>query len=194
MSDKDIYYIERILDRRTVNGKHEYKIKWEGYPLNQSTWEPLEHLQTAIELVNEYDKTYDLQNKNKNDQKEKSFINKKRHIKKEAKSAEKEKKVNEQKEEKIEKITSEKEKKTNNENSNGSILLEEEEEHKRKFVINDTLKSVITVRKKDNKLMAEVKKIKENGETEDIEIETSRLKTENPWILLDFYESKIKFT
>jgi hypothetical protein len=53
---------------------------------------------------------------------------------------------------------------------------------------------VRTVRKKENKLIAEIEKLKENGETEKVEIETSRLKTENPWILLDFYESKIKFT
>ena len=42
--------------------------------------------------------------------------------------------------------------------------------------------------------MAQVKKKKENGEEEDLEIETFKLRNENPWILLDFYESKIKFT
>ncbi len=42
--------------------------------------------------------------------------------------------------------------------------------------------------------MAVVVKMKENGETEEIEIETNTLKYDNPWILLDFYESKIKFT
>ena len=60
MSDNDIYYIERILDRRNVNGRLEYKIKWEGYPMSQSTWEPLENLKTAIELVEEYDKLHPL--------------------------------------------------------------------------------------------------------------------------------------
>ena len=148
MTDNNIYYIEKILDKRRVNGKCEYKIKWEGYPLNQSTWEPLENLQTAIELVNEYDRMHPLQGKSKND-----FIHKKRE-KKEVKSAEKGKIEKEKKEEKIEKIPLEEEKKPNNENNNGIIHLDEEEEdeHKRKFVINDTLKSVVTVRKKDNKL------------------------------------------
>ena len=42
--------------------------------------------------------------------------------------------------------------------------------------------------------MAAVEKMKENGDLEKIEIETSKLKNDNPWILLDFYESKIKFT
>ena len=193
MSDNDIYYIERILDKRKVNGKYEYKIKWEGYPLNQSTWEPLENLQTAMELVNEFDKVYEQQNKNKNESKNNSYLKKKRLLKKEEKKEEKGKEEIEQKEEKNENIPVEEEKKSNNENNNGSINLEENE-YIRKYIINDSLKSVTTVRKKENKLIAEVKKLKPNNEIEDIEIETSRLKTENPWILLDFYESKIKFT
>ena len=193
MSDNDIYYIERILDKRKVNGKYEYKIKWEGYPLNQSTWEPLENLQTAMELVNEFDKVYEQQNKNKNESKNNSYLKKKRLLKKEVKKEEKGKEEIEQKEEKNENIPVEEEKKPNNENNNGSINLEENE-YIRKYIINDSLKSVTTVRKKENKLIAEVKKLKPNNEIEDIEIETSRLKTENPWILLDFYESKIKFT
>ena len=193
MSDNDIYYIERILDKRKVNGKYEYKIKWEGYPLNQSTWEPLENLQTAMELVNEFDKVYEQQNKDKNESKNNSYLKKKRLLKKEVKKEEKGKEEIEQKEEKNEIIPVEEEKKPNNENNNGSINLEENE-YIRKYIINDSLKSVTTVRKKENKLIAEVKKLKPNNEIEDIEIETSRLKTENPWILLDFYESKIKFT
>jgi len=193
MSDNDIYYIERILDKRKVNGKYEYKIKWEGYPLNQSTWEPLENLQTAMELVNEFDKVYEQQNKNKNESKNNSYLKKKRLLKKEVKKEEKGKEEIEQKEEKNENIPVEEEKKSINENNNGSINLEENE-YIRKYIINDSLKSVTTVRKKENKLIAEVKKLKPNNEIEDIEIETSRLKTENPWILLDFYESKIKFT
>ena len=193
MFDNDIYYIERILDKRKVNGKYEYKIKWEGYPLNQSTWEPLENLQTAMELVNEFDKVYEQQNKDKNESKNNSYLKKKRLLKKEVKKEEKGKEEIEQKEEKNEIIPVEEEKKPDNENNNGSINLEENE-YIRKYIINDSLKSVTTVRKKDNKLIAEVKKLKPNNEIEDIEIETSRLKTENPWILLDFYESKIKFT
>ena len=192
MSDNDIYYIERILDKRKVNGKYEYKIKWEGYPLNQSTWEPLENLQTAMELVNEFDKVYEQQNKDKNESKNNSYLKKKRLLKKEVKKEEKGKEEIEQKEEKNENTPVEEEKKSNNENNNGSINLEENE-YIRKYIINDSLKSVTTVRKKENKLIAEVKKLKPNNEIEDIEIETSRLKTENPWILLDFYESKIKF-
>ena len=62
MSESDFYNIEKILDRRKINGKLEYKIKWEGYPMNQSTWEPMENLITAKELVDEYDKQYPFTN------------------------------------------------------------------------------------------------------------------------------------
>ena len=63
MGDNDIYFIETILDRRRVNDRLEYKIKWEGYPMSQSTWEPLSNLQTAKELVDEYDRLHPIQNK-----------------------------------------------------------------------------------------------------------------------------------
>ena len=64
----------------------------------------------------------------------------------------------------------------------------------RKYNIDDSLKKVTTVRKRDNKLMAVVVKMNELGMTNEIEIETNNLKYDNPWIFLDFYESKIKFT
>ena len=69
-----------------------------------------------------------------------------------------------------------------------------QEDNVRKYIVDNTLEKVSTVRKRDNKLMAVVKKKKSNGEYEEVEIETIKLRNENPWILLDFYESKIKFT
>ena len=69
-----------------------------------------------------------------------------------------------------------------------------QEDNVRKYIVDNTLEKVSTVRKRDNKLMAVVKKKKSNGEYEEVEIETFKLRNENPWILLDFYESKIKFT
>ena len=192
MSDNDIYYIERILDRRNVNGRLEYKIKWEGYPMSQSTWEPLENLKTAIELVEEYDKLHplpppDLIGKKTNRQK-------KERVKKITKAVkgtpipEKKEEIEQPKEEeKPENVINLDE----NQQNNNTII---EEDTSRKYNIDDSLKKVTTVRKKDNKLMAVVMKMKENGITEEIELETNTLKYDNPWILLDFYESKIKFT
>ena len=192
MGDNDIYYVEKILDRRKVNDRLEYKIKWEGYPMNQSTWEPLENLRTAMELVEEYDKLHplpppDLMGKKTNRPK-------KERVKKIAKAVkgtpipEKKEEIEQPKEEeKPENVINLDENQQNN-----NIIIEEDTS--RKYNIDESLKKVTTVRKKDNKLMAVVMKMKENGITEEIEIETNTLKYDNPWILLDFYESKIKFT
>ena len=176
MSD-ELYNVERILDRRKVNGKFEYKIKWEGYSMNQCTWEPMKNLESVKELVDEFDLAHP-ENDEKNT-KNKNFIHKKRNhtkIKSSQKSSEDE----------ISKdiIKIEEEPKDNlNENELGIS-----------YPINDSLKNVCTVKMKNGKLEALVEKLNENGEIEKTYIETSELRKTNPWILLDFYESKIKFT
>ena len=190
MGDNDIYYVEKILDRRKVNDRLEYKIKWDGYPMNQSTWEPLENLRTAIELVEEYDNAHPFPKK---------LIGKKKmRAKKDATP------INQTNEYPIQEVQEKKEvnEQPKEEEKNKNIDLEEKmiynnsliEDNVRKYNVDNSLIKVVTVRKKDNKLMAQVKKKKENGEEEDLEIETFKLRNENPWILLDFYESKIKFT
>ena len=190
MTDDNLYLIEKILDRRKANNRLEYKIKWEGYPMNQSTWEPIENLKTAIELVIEYDKLHPI-TQNKKVSQNKKFLGKKKKPPKKAKKVilkiTEKKPEGGQEKEKIEKIN-----KANEDNQTFTIIPQDE--YKKKYNIDDSLKSVITVKKKDNKLVAAVEKMKENGDLERIEIETSKLKNDNPWILLDFYESKIKFT
>ena len=195
MGDNDIYYVEKILDRRKVNDRFEYKIKWEGYPMNQSTWEPLENLRTAMELVEEYDNEHPIPKK---------LIGKKRKsVKKEVIKDTTEKKENQIQEvqEKKEEIEQPKEEVEQNKNINldenrpiYAINNQMPEENVRKYIVDTSLEKVSTVRKRDNKLMAVVKKKKTDGEFEEVEIETFKLRNENPWILLDFYESKIKFT
>ena len=193
MSESDFYNIEKILDRRKINGKLEYKIKWEGYPMNQSTWEPMENLITAKELVDEYDKQYPFTNDmlNKKTKRIKKMSAKKpvkKAPKKENEPQIQEKTENEpqKEEEKPEQINLEENPINNDTNIQNDPI--------RKYNIDDSLKKVTTVRKRDNKLMAVVVKMNELGMTNEIEIETNNLKYDNPWILLDFYESKIKFT
>ena len=193
MSESDFYNIEKILDRRKINGKLEYKIKWEGYPMNQSTWEPMENLITAKELVDEYDKQYPFTNDmlNKKTKRIKKMSAKKpvkKAAKKENEPQIQEKTDNEpqKEEEKPEQINLEENQINNDINIQNDPI--------RKYNIDDSLKKVTTVRKRDNKLMAVVVKMNEFGATTEIEVETNKLKYDNPWILLDFYESKIKFT
>ena len=190
MSDDNLYLIEKILDRRRNNNRLEYKIKWEGYPMSQSNWEPIENLKTAIELVIEYDNLHPLK-QNKKVSQPKKFLGKKKKlknsVKKEITKMVEKKPEGGKEQEKIEKINIAEE-------DNQTFTVIPQDDYKKKYNIDDSLKSVITVRKKDNKLVAAVEKMKENGDLERIEIETSKLKNDNPWILLDFYESKIKFT
>ena len=191
MGDNDIYYVEKILDRRKVNDRYEYKIKWEGYPMNQSTWEPLENLKTAMELVEEYDNEHPFPKK---------LTGKKRKLAKKEETKDTTEKKENQIQEKKEEIEQPKEEEEQNKNINLDenkpiyAINQSQEENVRKYIIDNTLEKVSTVRKRDNKLMAVVKKKKSNGEYEEVEIETCKLRNENPWILLDFYESKIKFT
>jgi chromobox protein 1 len=48
------YEVERILDVKTVNKKREFLVKWKGFPVNSSTWEPEENLQHATDLVDAF--------------------------------------------------------------------------------------------------------------------------------------------
>ena len=193
MSESDFYNIEKILDRRKINGKLEYKIKWEGYPMNQSTWEPMENLITAKELVDEYDKQYPFTNDmlNKKTKRIKKMSAKKP-VKKAAKK-ENEPQIQEKTENEPQK-EEEKPEQINLEENQINNDINIQNDPTRKYNIDDSLKKVTTVRKRDNKLMAVVVKMNELGMTNEIEIETNNLKYDNPWILLDFYESKIKFT
>ena len=49
------YEVEKILDRKETNGVPLYRIKWKGYPLSASSWEPLENLDTVLDMVQEFD-------------------------------------------------------------------------------------------------------------------------------------------
>ena len=192
MSEGEFYNIEKIIGRRKVNGKVEYKIKWEGYPINQCTWEPMKNLESAKELVEEYDRSNpETSQKSTNKKKSNSFLNKKR-------KEEKQKEENEEKEIKEEKI----QEKNQNEKNEDEVKLNDDDSkqninesiNEKSYTIDDSLKSVVTVKQQNQKLMAVVDKMEQNGEMKKDYIPTDELRKRNPWILLDFYESKIKFT
>ena len=44
MSDEDEFQVDRILDKRTKNGKTEYLLSWKGYGPEENTWEPKANL------------------------------------------------------------------------------------------------------------------------------------------------------
>ena len=200
MTEEQLYNVEKILDHRFVNGKLEYKIKWENYPMSQCTWEPLKNLENVKDLVDEYNNnhpvktdTKEARTKKKNESK--TFINKKR------KNEPKEKTNNETDENNVpSKNLNQNENNTNVQKENAANLPPNENEkvneteEKNTFRIDSRLREVVTVKMQGGKLMALVDKKEENGDVTKNYISTEELRKSNPWILLNFYESKIKFT
>ena len=144
MSDE--YEVEKIVDKRTKNGKEEYKIKWVGYSMSECTWEPLEHLLNVMDEVEKYEKSI-----------KKGKINLENN--------------------KIEK----------------KIKNTNEEEKANVYYIDNRYKNVITISSINQNLYGIVQ-FDNNGIIEEKKILTSDLKKLNPFILINFYESKIKFT
>ena len=191
MSGEELYNIEKILDRRKVNGRFEYKIKWEGYPMSQSTWEPMKNLETAKELVEEYNLSHPIltqpKSKTKSVKKDNTFIHKKK---------DRDNDVKIENEEKYKEIPQNEKMPENGANNIIDDLKPNiiENGYEKTYTIDDSLKTVVTVKQQNQKLMAVVDKMENNGEMTKTYIPTEELRRTNPWILLDFYESKIKFT
>lgn len=53
--DDGRYEVERIVGRRTVEGRTEYQVKWKGYPIEEATWQSQADVQGAEEMVAEYE-------------------------------------------------------------------------------------------------------------------------------------------
>ena len=73
-----IYQVEKIVGKRWKGGKVQYKVKWEGYPYSQCTWEPLENLQTVIELIDQYNESQQTTSKKVKKDNEEDYLHKKR--------------------------------------------------------------------------------------------------------------------
>ena len=213
MAEGEFYNIEKIIGRRMSKGKLEYKIKWEGYSMDECTWEPIENLETAKELVKEYDQLNPFPKKKtvKSEKNKKDNNNSINNIRNKDNNQQNENIIQDN----VEKIE-ENEDNKKNENSPIDLNNEEEEinlvndnsdnsddnlsqnnnlnEDKKAFKVSENLKNVVTVKQQGQILMAIVEKMDENGNINRISIPTEDLRKTNPWILLDFYESKIKFT
>lgn len=48
-----------ILDERWVAGKRELLLRWSGYDANADSWEPVEHLAGAADLLSAFDAAMD---------------------------------------------------------------------------------------------------------------------------------------
>jgi hypothetical protein len=131
----DIYEVEKIIGKRYVQGKIEYKVKWLGYKMTECTWEPEENLVNVRDLIDKFE--------NKNEKNENQL-------------------------------------KSNNLNLN-------------EYKIDNRFIKVNTIKVIDNQLYGIVK-YNNNGMIEERKILTAELKKVNPFILIEFYESKLKFS
>ena len=55
---KDIFYVEKILNKRYFEDLKidKYEVKWKNYSNKYNTWEPLDNLLAAIDLIEEFEK------------------------------------------------------------------------------------------------------------------------------------------
>ena len=151
--DGNVYLVEKIIDKRKHKGKVQYKVKWEGYAVEQATWEPLEHLGNVKEMVRE-------------------FLNRKRKGKECCDSdsdSDNGVNVNIKNDINIDIGSS-----SNNVNDNNSV------KYLKVISVNRDMKAKVEI--EDN----EGRRIKE--------IDTKVLREICPVILIDFYETKLKFT
>ena len=200
MIDNNYYEVEKIIKRRIVRGRREYLIKWKGYSEKESTWEPLSHLKYIQQTVKEFDEQYDKM-------KELNEENKIKKRNKEENIGEEEPKI---KEEEVEKNVIEKDKEKNKDLENKEIKINQFIRKKRRisekelkevrlnsndglFQIDKSLEKILAIKLDNKKLIAVIERRLKNGKINKEIITTEDLKKTNPWILIDYYEDKIKF-
>ena len=54
----ELYYVEDILDKKIHNKIVYYKVKWDGYPLEECTWEPINELYNVQYLIDDFEKLH----------------------------------------------------------------------------------------------------------------------------------------
>lgn len=59
----DTYEVEAIIGRRVFRGKEKYRVKWQNFSEEESTWEPIENLQDCLDLVAEFNEQQNIQSK-----------------------------------------------------------------------------------------------------------------------------------
>jgi hypothetical protein len=54
IDDEEEFEAEKIIDECTYYGKKQYLVKWKGYTMENSTWEPEAHLKNSPDLVKDF--------------------------------------------------------------------------------------------------------------------------------------------
>ena len=56
----DFFTVERIIEKKREGKKLFYLVKWEGYPEEQNTWEPVSNLSNVKDMIREFEKKIEL--------------------------------------------------------------------------------------------------------------------------------------
>ena len=220
-SEDQLYNVEKILDKKKVGGKVLYKVKWEGYDIDQCTWEPLKNLFNVQKFINEYEKKHKQSNQNSLNKKHKrnSSLSKNSINNKEKKSEQKSlSKIrseivsnfdsNKKQKKNIDDEYMSKSKKSkksfknksslNSKNSQKNLTKNDEESDfidkiYPEYKYDESFSKVLSIKKSKNGILCKVEYIDENNICNVKNVLAKNLRKINPNILLDFYENKIKF-
>ena len=55
-SQHEEHIVEKIIGKRTKRKRIEYLVHWDGYGINDRTWEPVHNLQNCKEIIDEFEK------------------------------------------------------------------------------------------------------------------------------------------
>lgn len=69
------FEVETVLAKKMIRGNLYYLVKWKGYSNDENTWEPLEHLSNAADIVTTFDYNYEREQEKKSmvDDKKKGY-------------------------------------------------------------------------------------------------------------------------
>ena len=197
-----MYEVDKVKDCRIIKGKKQYLIKWKGYPDNQSTWEPISHLRYISDLVKDFEQKNQKKKKNKllEENKENINLENKESIPQNKFIGRKRKKFRGRKKIKrgVRRKTVIKKKQEKNDKPKPDInvkidAFETKGDNVEKFLLDKEIKKGLTVRKEKNVIEAVIEKEDKDGKIVNEIITTNNLKKLNPFILLEYYETKIKY-
>ena len=154
------------------NNLFHLNIYWSFDLINESTWEPISHLKYILDQVKEFEEKSEKKNKNK------------------TKTDTKDSSTEEVKEDKESENNIGKKRKRDKEDIEEDYCNRYREE---RLLIDKSLKRILTVKNEKNGIVALVQKEDKNGKITKEIISTNDLKKINPWMLIDYYETKIKF-
>lgn len=53
--ENDEFVVDKIVGHRVYMGKSQYLVRWEGFPSDDDTWEPIENLRHCLNLIRQFE-------------------------------------------------------------------------------------------------------------------------------------------